>query len=182
MAMTGLAYPVVADCSENSSGTPNYSNSVVIGRACRFRLEPHYDEDASEYTDLNDLDPRHEFSYADFALTLAEAGDDALAALGHDVSGGNVSFSDLDLSGPKGLALIETGRIGGTKYYFVTFLAKVVFRDGDTDVKTRGKTIDYSTQEIKGIAYPSGNGMWRLRRSYTNKEKALEAIEELVGA
>lgn len=74
MAMTGLAYPVAADCTEDSSGALSYSNSVVIGRACRFRLEPHYDEDASEYTDLNDLDPRHEFSYADFTLTLAEAG------------------------------------------------------------------------------------------------------------
>lgn len=182
MAMTGLAYPVVADCTEDSSGALSYSNSVVIGRACRFRLEPHYDEDASEYTGLNDLDPRHEFSYADFTLTLAEAGDDALAALGHDASDGDASFSGMDLSGPKGLALIETGRVGGTRYYFVTILTKVVFRDGDTDVQTRGKTINYSTQEIKGIAYQPGNGIWRLQKRFTEKERALEAIEDLMGA
>lgn len=176
----GLMKPMVARYRDGPDG-PEYSEGSAFGKAVRVEITPAY-IDTSEYGDINDLDQKQEFAYADITLGINTVPEDSGSiVLGYSRDGQEIHSSELDESGYIGLGLLKKESISGKKYFMALWLRKVKLWEDSDSQETKGEGIDYVAPALVGKAEPDSDGEWRTKRRFETQSEAISWLQEKAG-
>lgn len=180
MSFYGLANPMIARCRDRPEG-PEYTDGSGFGKAVRVEITPNY-VDTGEYGDVNDLDQKKEFAYADITLGINRIPEDGESiVLGYTQDGQEIQSSDMDESEYIGLGLLKRESVGNQKFFMALWLHKVKLWEDSDSQETKGESIDYVTPTLSGRAEPDSAGQWRSNRRFETRSEAISWLESKAG-
>lgn len=172
MATIGVSNPVVAPLEQTEQSA--YGNGIRCGKSIRIDVNPNYEE-SSDYNEINDFDEGQVFVYADVVLytdSLPQSVD--AIVFGRTVSDATVVSNANDKFRYVGFGFRVKEKTNNLKSYVAVWLHKVYFLEDSKTYDTTAEQITYGTAQIKGKAYPDGNGNWRTKERFETAEEADE--------
>lgn len=161
MARIGLKYIVAAAITAETLGSaPTYGTGFVVGKAMKAEKSVNAN-DSELYGDdaLNESD--QSFSDGALKIGLTDFGTGRLASM--EVQAALFGAKIVEVSGVKemsrgagqtapylGIGYYKTKTINKTKFYEATWIYKIQFKTPGESTNTRGKTIEFQTDEIEG--------------------------------
>lgn len=176
MAFIGLSRVVVA----KRIGTGQYNGGVQLGKAVEVEVNPEYEE--SDYGDINDTDEEDIFIKADVKMKTSRIPLEAERLLfGHEVKGNEVIYCEEDRAEYVGIGINTQEIISGKKTHIALWIYKAKLREEGQTLKTKGKSIEYMTPEVKGKAIPEEDGKWKIKKIFETKEDAVKWVNQMAG-
>lgn len=180
MAYRGFAKPIIAKRIASSVGI-EYSSGIRCGRAIKIEIDPVY-QDVSEYDDINDIDEKKVFAYADITLNTGEFSLEAESMLlGREISDDTAISKDTDISREVGFGMQITESIQGIRRYIAIWLHRVCFWEDSGEHNTKNENMDYDTPVLKGVALPENDGTWRTKKVFKTSKDADSWLRKMAG-
>lgn len=67
--------------------------------------------------------------------------------------------------------------VNGVRKYKVEFLPKVTFKPFNSESKTKGESLEYTTPSVEGTIYSLADGMWKKHATFDTEQKANSYLE-----
>lgn len=181
MKKIGLKYPVCA-LYNDSTGTPVYTNGMVMGKAMSANLAwtsnnvPLYADDA-----LDDID--QSISGGTEALALNELAHDVQSfLLGHTINGnGELIVNEGDLAPYVGHGFYGKVKRNGAYKYRAIWMFKMQYSEPADDNATKGETTAFQTPTINGTIMKDINGNYKTEKIFDTEADAIAWLNSKAG-
>lgn len=177
MALIGLNHFYYSPITEAADGTVTYGGAKSFGKAvsCNVSIT---NNSAALYAD--DALAESDTSFQSGTVTLG-VDDDREATfaeiLGHDIdNAGVVTYNTEDVAPWVSLARIVVKLVNNVKIYKVEILHKVKFSDPSSSNQTKGESVEFSTPEIEGTIATLKSGDWKVTKTFSDLDDAIEYI------
>lgn len=181
MKKIGLKYPVCA-LYDDSTGTPVYSNGMVMGRAMSANLAwtvnnvPLYADDI-----MDDID--QSISGGTEALALNELIHEVQSfLLGHQINGNDeLIVNEADIAPYVGHGFYGKVKRNGVYKYRALWLFKMQYSEPADDNTTKGETTAFQTPTINGTIMKDINGDMKTEKLFDLEADAVAWLNEKAG-
>lgn len=124
----------------------------------------------------------YSFKSGTVTMTVDEDADEVFAEiLGHSISeDGEMVRNANDTAPYVALGRIITKMVKGVKKYKVEYLHKVKFNEPNADEKTKGESVEFSTNAIEGAVHTLSNGDWSIAKTFDDYDEASTYLDGLL--
>lgn len=178
MAYIGLAYPIIAPLTSQSTATgvttPTYGTGFKCGKATSINVTPNYNE-ASLYADDILDEYVKEFKDGDITLGIDRVpAEKASVLFGHTYSTSDkeTTYKASDASGYVGVGFYVSKLEDGVRSYEASVIYKAKFAESANDFTTKGDSIEFKTPSLAGKIAALDDGVWKKTREFTTEADA----------
>lgn len=195
MATIGLSKPYYAVYS-NASGTVNYSNGAVMGKATEANIEIETSDDNNLYADNVIAETDRQFTGGTLTLSTDELSQEvSKAILGlkeqalEEITGitdedvKELIYDDTQVTPYLGVGFIVKKIVGGVTKWRGIVLKKVMFSIPADAATTQGESIEWQVPELTATIMrdDSATHMWKREATFTTEAQAEVYIKDRLG-
>ncbi len=93
-----------------------------------------------------------------------------------------ITSSNKDVCVPVGFGYVTGKQIDNVRKYKVKFLKKVIFKQFETDSKTIGESLEFTTPSVEGSICTLQDGSWKDEATFDTEALAIEYLKSLFKA
>ena len=182
MAKIGFEYTVIGKLSEDTDGTPSYSDSMYMGPNAAFNVTVNsndvkdYGDDRVVETDTSVIDGTISVEHNE--LTLEQEA----YMLGHTLgTSGQIVYNDTDEAPFLGIGIVGKSKRSGSRVYTAKVYYKTQFREPSDENATKQDSTTFTHTTLEGNMYTLKNGDWKTAQEFTSLSDAKDFLDELFG-
>ena len=182
MAKIGFEYTVIGKLSEDTDGTPSYSDSKYMGPNTAFNVTVNsndvkdYGDDRVVETDTSVIDGTVSVEHNE--LTLEQEA----YLLGHTLgTSGQIVYNDTDEAPFLGIGIVGKSKRSGSRVYTAKVYYKTQFREPSDENATKQDSTTFTHTTLEGNMYTLKNGDWKTAQEFTSLSDAKDFLDELFG-
>lgn len=196
MANVGLKSFLYGALTESTSGMATYAAPAKLAGAIEAKVAIDlnsatiYRDDALGYEDTS-------FKKGTITLGIDDDDDTIFATLlgktlttesftpsgaTEAVSVKKITSSNSDVCIPVGFGYVTGKQIDSIRKYKVKFFKKVSFKQFETDSKTRGESLEFTTPSVEGTISTLADGTWKVEAIFDTEEVAIAYLKSLFTA
>lgn len=183
MAWIGLQYPVAAKYGVATNGTSvEYTEGRVLGKAISLNATIE-STDAKLHADDDVAEQIKEFNSGTISINLDDDNEETTAwLLGHTKNEEDEVVSEYTDAAPYvGIGCYGRRIKSGVSSYRAIWFTKAMFSEPNTELSTKGESIEFGTPTYEGTLMRGVDKSWRITKTFATETEARAWLNEKAG-
>lgn len=196
MANVGLKSFLYGELTESTSGTATYAAAKKLAGAIEAKVSVDlnsatiYRDDALGYEDTSfkkgtitlGIDDDDETIFATLLGKKVATESFTPSGATEAISVKKITSSNTDAPIPVGFGYVTGKQQDSVRKYKVQFFKKVTFKPFQTDSKTRGESLEFTTPSVEGTISTLADGTWKDEATFDTEALAIAYLKSLYAA